>query len=310
MSEALLLVGLAATFASIAFGATVVVSSVSDRKRALRLLQAQVGQSANLREQQMSRSLVQRTLLPGLGRLASLAKKLTPASSRETIAKKLELAGLSGSWDADKVAGSKAIAAIAGFCSSLLFTNALGASGGMKLLLIGVFTAAGFILPSALLSGRVQSRQGQIRKSLPDTMDLLTISVEAGLGFDAALVQVVHHVPGPLAQEFSRVLQEVRLGRSRSEAFRQLGQRTNVAEFKSFVVAIIQAEQFGVSISGVLRAQSTELRNKRRQRAEEAAMKIPTKILFPLIFCVLPVLFMVVLGPGIIQIIEGIIGGP
>ena len=309
MSEILLLLGLVAAFASVAFGTTLVVSSVSDRKRTLRLLQAQVGQtSVNLREQQMARSFTQRTVLPLISRVGGLARRLTPASARDRIAQQLELAGLSSNWDADKVAACKAVAAVAGFGLTTFWMTTGGAVGGIKILLIATMTGIGYFLPTAILSGRVEARQSQIRKTLPDTMDLLTISVEAGLGFDAALVQVIHNVPGPLAQEFARVLQEVRLGRPRADAFRQLSHRTNVSELKSFIVSVIQAERFGVSISGVLRAQATELRNKRRQRAEEAAMKIPTKILFPLVFCVLPSLFAVVLGPGVIKIVEGILG--
>jgi tight adherence protein C len=141
-----------------------------------------------------------------------------------------------------------------------------------------------------------------IRKQLADVMDLLTISVEAGLGFDAALAQVVKNVPGPLAEEMSRLLQEIQIGVSRADAFRHLGQRTTVQELEGFVLSMIQADLFGVSIANVLRAQSKELRLKRRQRAEELAQKIPVKLLFPMIFMVLPALFIIVLGPGAIQI--------
>jgi tight adherence protein C len=139
-------------------------------------------------------------------------------------------------------------------------------------------------------------------------MDLLTISVEAGLGFDAALVQVISNTPGPLSEEFSRLLQEMRLGHSRVQAFKNLQGRTDVDELASFILAMIQADTFGVSIAKVLREQAKELRTKRRQRAEEAAMKVPIKILFPLIFCVLPALFIVILGPGAIRIAENLFG--
>ena len=162
--------------------------------------------------------------------------------------------------------------------------------------------------PDSILSRAVEARQGAIRKALPDTMDLLTISVEAGLGFDAAMAQVVHNVPGPLSEELARMLQEVQLGASRADAFRHLGQRSNVDEMNAFVLAMIQADIFGVSISKVLRAQAKELRIKRRQNAERIAMQIPVKILFPMIFCVMPALFVVVVGPGAIRIVQNFLG--
>ena len=309
MSNLLLLLGLTAAFASVAFGASLIASSVTGKRRALRVLESQVAHSVNLREREMAQSFTQRAIFPLFDRIKRLGRALTPASTKETIAHKLELAGLMGTWDADRIMALKAIGAIAGLAVSIFLTSSAGFSGGMKLLLVATCTAIGFLAPTAILSGRAQMRQETIRKRLPDTMDLLTISVEAGLGFDAAVMQVIHHVPGPLSEELARVLQEVRLGRSRADAFRQLSLRTDIPELKSFIVAVVQAEQFGVAISGILRAQATELRNKRRQRAEEAAMKVPTKILFPLVFCVLPALFIVIVGPGIIRIVKGLIGG-
>ena len=183
--------------------------------------------------------------------------------------------------------------------------------GGYLIGLIVLFTGMGFMTPDSVLSRAVEKRQGAIRKALPDTMDLLTISVEAGLGFDAAMSQVVHNVPGPLSEELARMLQEVQLGVSRSDAFRHLGQRSNIDEMSAFVLAMIQADIFGVSISKVLRAQAKELRTKRRQNAERIAMQIPVKILFPMIFCVMPALFVVVVGPGAIRIFQNFFGvGP
>jgi tight adherence protein C len=159
-------------------------------------------------------------------------------------------------------------------------------------------------MPGAQVSTMAAKRQRAIQRQLPDVMDLLTISVEAGLGFDAALSQVTKNVPGPLAEEIGRLLQEIQIGSSRAEAFRHLGERTNVAELQSFTLSMIQADLFGVSIANVLRAQSTELRQKRRHRAEELAQKIPVKLLFPMIFLVLPALFVIILGPGAIKIYQ------
>jgi tight adherence protein C len=163
-------------------------------------------------------------------------------------------------------------------------------------------------MPGAQLAGMARARQRAIQKQLPDVMDLLTISVEAGLGFDAAMAQVTKNVPGSLSEEFSRLLQEVQIGVSRADAFRHLGDRTDVPELQSFVLSMIQADLFGVSIANVLRAQSRELRQKRRQRAEEIAQKIPVKLLFPMIFLVLPSLFIVILGPGAIKIYHQLLG--
>ena len=310
MSDVLLLLGLATAFVAIALGTLAVGISGVERKRALHVLEAQVGQAttANLREQDLSRGFGSRVVVPIFTGLSHLAHKITPQDARDRIRHKLALAGEPASWDVDKVIGAKMFGIAGGLILGIFMTNVLGVADGIRLLLIVIATGVGFYLPNAAVGHMADARQLEIRRTLPDTMDLLTISVEAGLGFNAALVQVIQNVPGALSQEFARVLQEMRLGKPRKDAFRSLTDRTNVEELKSFVVALVQAEQFGVSISGVLRAQAIELRKKRRQRAEEAAAKIPTKILFPLIFCVLPGLFVVVLGPGVIKIIQSITG--
>jgi tight adherence protein C len=139
---------------------------------------------------------------------------------------------------------------------------------------------------------------------LPDALDLLTISVEAGLAFDAALKQVATNTTGPVAEEFARVLAEMQVGASRTEAIRALGERTNVDEMRAFATAMVQADAFGIPIADVLRVQSKESRVKRRQRAEEMAQKIPVKILFPLVFCILPCIFIIVIGPAVLNVVD------
>jgi tight adherence protein C len=167
-----------------------------------------------------------------------------------------------------------------------------------------LFMLMGYTAPSASLAARASKRQKEIRKAMSDTMDLLTISVEAGLGFDAALAQVVKNVPGPLSEEIARLLQEMQIGVTRAEALHHLNDRTEVPELDGFVLSMIQADKYGVGVAKVLRAQSTELRQKRRQRAEEVAQKVPLKLLFPTIFMILPALFIVILGPGAIKVVD------
>ncbi|HMR96391.1 MAG TPA: type II secretion system F family protein, partial [Microthrixaceae bacterium] len=158
----------------------------------------------------------------------------------------------------------------------------------------------------SILNRQVEERQHEIQITLPDVMDLLTISVEAGLGFEQAIDRVVSSVPGALSDEFSRMLGETRAGASRSDAMRAMDERCNVPELRSFVMAIIQADQFGVSIGRVLRGQADEMRIKRRQLAQERAQKAPVKMLIPMVFCIFPALFVVVLGPAIMNIRESL----
>jgi tight adherence protein C len=176
---------------------------------------------------------------------------------------------------------------------------------GMKgLLMAGLLGAVMVYGPDAILNRRVEERQREIKEKLPDVLDLLVISVEAGLGFEQALDRTVSSVPGALTQEFARMLGEVRAGASRAQAMRAMEKRTDVPELRSFVLAILQADTFGVSIGRVLRAQADEMRIKRRQMAQEKAQKAPVKMMIPMVFCVFPALFVVVIGPAIVNIKE------
>jgi tight adherence protein C len=310
MSEIYLTIALVATFSAVMLGGLAFDASTAQRRRDVRLLESRLeGVTANLREQDLAQSVVSRLIRPALAGAAALAQRFTPLGMRQRLSRKLTLAGSPAGWDAEKLAAIKVIGLVGG----LAFAMLLGLGSGkpaMTITMALLFGGVGYFACDAILGGRAQKRQLEIQKALPDTMDLLTISVEAGLGFDAAMAQVVTNVPGPLSQEIARMLHELQLGVSRADAFRMLADRTDVDELKAFVVSMIQANRFGVGVANVLRAQSRELRQKRRQRAERKAMQTPVKILFPLIFCVLPSLFVVVMGPGAIRIFQAFFGTP
>jgi tight adherence protein C len=215
----------------------------------------------------------------------------------------LDYAGNPPYWTVDRVFEIKGLGlivfGIVGAIIGLLF------GGGLGVLVGGVFGAVGgFFAPDMIVYQLAYNRQEKIARTLPDILDTLTVSVEAGLGFDAALSQLTRYGKGPVAGEFARVLQEMQIGRSRVDALRGLGRRTSVNELRSFCAIVVQATELGVPIANVLREQAREMRIRRRQRAEETAQKVPIKILFPLIFCLFPAIFIVVLGPGIINIMS------
>src|SRR3954454_21022589 len=313
MSEIYLVLAFACTFGAIMLFGVAVDFGITERRRTVKLLEAQVGQlspsreGSNLRQKDLSRSFVDRAVIPFVGRVGRAARRFTPLDTRERIGRKLILAGSPAAWDAERVAALKVIGVVAGFIGALFLVSFIGLSGVVSFVLMAVLVAVGFYAPDAILDRKVVARQRDIRNSLPDILDLLTISVEAGLSLNAALAQVVANVPGVLSSEISRMLQEVQLGSSRSDAFRHLGERTDVEELNAFILAMIQADIFGVSISNVLRGQAKELRTKRRQRAEREAQQTPVKIVFPLILCVLPSLFIVVIGPGAIRIFQNLL---
>jgi tight adherence protein C len=309
MSRYLVPLSALSTFLAVGLLGLAAYLSSERRRRAVQLLEAQVGRTVPVtREEDLSRSFVSRALVPFLGGLGSIGTRLTPIGMRKRIGRKVVLMGSPPGWDADKLAAIKVMGAITGVGLGWLSATALGREGLMYWSVILVMGGIGALLPGAMLDIKARTRQELIRRALPDTMDLLTISVEAGLGFDAALAQVVRSTEGPLAQEVARMLQEMQVGVARADALRNVADRNDVDELRGFVLAMVQAEQFGVSIAKVLRSQAGQLRTKRRQRAEEKAMKIPVKILFPLIFCILPAMFVVLLGPGIIRVASQFLG--
>jgi tight adherence protein C len=235
--------------------------------------------------------------------MTKLGRVATPGTVLAYLRRRLDYAGNPPYWTVDRVFEIKGLGLIAMSLLGVIAGFAIGgALGGVLGLLFGA--VVGFFLPDVIVYDLSQRRQDKIRSTLPDILDTLTVSVEAGLGFDAALSQITRYGRGPLAGEFARVLQEMQIGLSRVDALRALGQRTSILELRSFCAIVVQASELGVPIANVLREQSREMRIRRRQRAEELAQKVPIKILFPLIFCLFPAIFIVVLGPGLISILN------
>ena len=311
MSEIWLVLAIGCVFFTVLLVGFALDASSTERKRAVTLLENQVSgshsvASANLREQELSQSFGQRVLVPFVGGAGRVARRITPLDARDRVAKKLMLAGSPEGWDAERVISFKVILAGAAFVGSLVIARMMHLEGLAFLACVGLLTIVGFLVPDSLLARKVEERQHEVLGTLSDTLDLLTISVEAGLSLNAAIAQVVQNVPGVLSQEFARMLQEIQLGVPRSEAFRHLADRTDVEELNSFALAMIQADVFGVSIASVLRTQASQLRIKRRQTAEAKAQQTPVKIVFPLILCILPALFVIIIGPGAIRIMQNL----
>lgn len=249
-----------------------------------------------------------RVLLPLLARAQGVGHALTPADANQRLRSKLDLAGNPNGWTAERVSAGKVICFVAALFLSLVLCLAIGLGFVPTLGVVVIASLAGYMAPNFYLYQRAYDRTEQLQRELPDAIDLLTISVESGLGFDAATAQVARNTTGPLSGEFARMLQEMQIGKSRGDALRGLAERTQVPEVRSFVSAMVQADAFGIPVGQVLRVQSSEIRVKRRQWAEEAAQKVPVKILIPLIFCILPCLFIVVLGPAAIEMINNFKG--
>ncbi|HQF93636.1 MAG TPA: type II secretion system F family protein [Microthrixaceae bacterium] len=263
------------------------------------------GGLADARSQHLSESLGKRAVMPALGRLIELGRRLTPLGYVDKIRQKFVIAGIQTPDSVDRFLAVKSVMFPLGIIVGLanLFFHFLldGIMGLVASIVIGGAIAFG---PDLWINRKVDDRQKGILRSLPDVLDLLTISVEAGLGFEQALDRVIGSVPGPLSDEFARMLGESRSGASRADAMRAMDERCNIPELRSFVLAIVQADTFGVSIGRVLRAQSEEMRIKRRQLAQEKAQKAPVKMLIPMVFCIFPALFCVVLGPAALNIKE------
>ncbi len=253
---------------------------------------------------EIEKPFAERVIAPLGERMVGLGRKVARADTARKIQYRLNVAGNPPAWDVNRILGLKVLG-LALF-GGLGFLYLLGVGWPFYRVVLATALAAGFgyVLPNVLLYNAGEKREKLMRNALPDAMDLLTISVEAGLGFDAAVSRVAKNGEGPLNQEFARLLQEMQLGVGRTAAMRAMAERTSLADLKSFCSAMVQADSLGIPIARVLRIQSQEMRTKRRQRAEEKAQQVPVRIMIPLVLFILPCLFIVILGPAGIQMAE------
>ena len=264
---------------------------------------SQRGESVSLEQIELAQPFSERVIMPFMRRLGEVSTRFTPQNVLEQTRKKLELAGNPGRMDASTFMILHFVAAV--FLGALifvftLFSHTIGLP--IKILMVAAFTVLGYFLPDLLLKSRIDSRQKSVRRAMPDALDLLTICVEAGLGFDAAMSKVHEKWENELALAFGRVIREIQLGKLRRDALRDMAERLGIAEMTSFVAAIVQSEMLGVSMAKVLRIQSDQMRVRRRQYAEEQAHKAPIKMIFPMGLLIFPALMIVLLTPAALRL--------
>jgi len=263
----------------------------------------------SLEEIELSQGFYDRIVLPFLNSVGKISQRFTPQATLQSTRRRLEMAGNPMRMDPSFFLTLRLILAVV-FGGMIFLTFMLsGRSWGQGLLLTLVFLLVGFMFPDMWLSSRVSRRQKAVFRAMPDALDLLTVCVEAGLGFDAAMAKVQEKWDNELALEFGRVIQEIRLGKLRRDALRDMAERIGVAELTSFVAAVIQSEQLGVSLAKVLRIQSDQMRVRRRQMAEEEAHRAPIKMIFPIALLIFPSILIVLLGPAALILLTSALGG-
>ncbi len=278
-------------------------SVAGDRRTGGSLISQDIhGQEVNARALILEEAAGTRVALPLFRWLASSARRITPLGWVDTLRRNLMLAGKTGEYTLERTLALKFVLGALGFVIGVVFLSSLGNS--RQLLLTVAVTALFFFLPDLVASAQGRQRQETMLRELPDTLDQVTMSVDAGLGFEAALTRAAKAGDGPMAEELTRMLRELQLGISREQALRNLGERTNVPDLDSFILAVVQSERYGIPVAQVLRFQAAEVRDKRRQRAEEKALKIPVMLIFPLGFCIFPAMFIVMLGPAVIRMVR------
>ncbi len=264
-----------------------------------------------LRSLELSQPFRDRIIFPIAQKFGELAIRFTPQNARQAIERKLELAGSSSKIDPTIILAGQFVGMLF-FGGIILFVFSIGSIDwpwGRKLIIALIFSFLGFYFPQLMLSSQISRRQKEIRKAMPDALDLLTICVEAGLGFDAAMAKVSDKWQTQLSLAFARVIQEIQLGKVRREALRDMADRIGLSEMTSFVAAVIQSEQLGVSLSKVLRIQADQMRIRRRQLAEEEAHKAPIKMLIPMGGLIFPSLMIVLLTPAALRLVHSALGG-
>jgi len=306
----LLVLGVGLVFAALFVAFAAVGGLTRESKginRSIAVLEALTGAPQDM-TQELDQPFSERVVVPLLARVQSLGKRFSGEGEVEALQRKIEIAGTPPGWTPDRIAAGKILCFVGTLIVSMILAFAMGLGLLPTMGLVVMASIAGFQAPNLYLYQMGYNRTLELEKGLADAIDLLTISVESGLGFDAAAAHVARSTEGPIAGEFARMLQEMQLGRSRSDALRSMAERSNVADLRTFVSAMVQADAFGIPIGQVLRVQSSEIRTKKRQRAEEQAQKVAVKILIPLIFCILPCLFIAVLGPAAISIMHSFSG--
>lgn len=297
-----------ASFTAVTAAALVGLSLATPSERAThRRLEAIAQSDGTLppsRARLMEQPFFQRAVMPGLTAFASLGERLTPGSQKTRMIARLQQAGIYSPYGVQALLAFKALMLVV---AALVFWLVGGVNPGAGMIGGALMALVGVMGPEQWIAGRIRQRKDSLVRSLPDTLDLVTSSVEAGLSFDSSVLRIVARASqfgAELREELSRYMSDVRMGRTRPEALNDLSRRCGVSDLEGVTAALIQADQLGVGVAQVLRTQSTHLRNKRRQRAQEAALKAPIKMLFPLVFFIFPAMFIVTLGPAIIRIMD------
>ena len=302
MAGMVMVLGIVAVFGGV-FLSLVAVSVLSNEAqgvtKSLAVLEA-FSAAPDSMKAELDPSFNDRVLTPLLARFVGLGRRLTPNDYSERIQRKLDVAGNPAGWTVDRIVSLKVVGIGVGAAAGLLLAVVMDWSLARTLLVAAIGGVAGYYGPNLYIYQKGHERTERMQRELPDALDLMCISVEAGLGFDAALSQVARNTEGPLSQELARVLQEMQIGLGRAAALRALGERSVIPELRSFTSAMVQADAFGIPVGQVLRVQSEEIRLKRRQRAEEQAQKVPVKMMIPLVLFILPCLFIAVIGPAVI----------
>ncbi len=290
----------------IALGVLLIFAGLASSRRSGTQVQDRLTQYASrpktLEEIELEQPFSERVLMPMIRSMARLVTRFAPQKSMETVRHNLELAGNPNNWGPAEFLGVRGLAGVMMGVLTFLVLNMAGLPMEKKLMFTFLLAALGFQYPIIWLGGKIKKRKANIVKALPDALDLLTISVEAGLGFDGALAKVTEKWDNELSREFGRVLSEIRMGKLRREALRDLADRAEVPDLTNFIAAVIQADQLGVAMTRVLRVQSDQMRTKRRQRAEEKAQMAPVEMTIPLVLLIFPSLLVVILGPAVPKI--------